>query len=169
MADTQKQQISATGTVPPHSSSDVTNTVVTTDSQANISVGNLEPPTTTKQRDRSSRKSSTTSTAQTSNGNRTQNTIPHNIGGSKRNSKEENSISMTTRLPNTTNITQSKKLFGNDKETNSSPPQSVAIVAGRKYIMVPKTNTMSISPAGGDTINGSRGTGSLTFNDMTNS
>lgn len=52
--------------------------------------------------------------------------------------------SMTTWHPPTANLTSSRSQL----DINVSPPQSIAIVAGRKYIMVPKTNLMSVSPSG---------------------
>lgn len=43
-------------------------------------------------------------------------------------------------------------------DINDKPAQSIAIVAGRKYIMVPKTALMAVSPSGdcriGDGSNG---------------
>lgn len=116
--------------------------------------GTTEP----RQRDKNARKSSTG--ANQSNSNRPQNAtnvaINAQLTANKRNSREDNSVigSMTTWVPSTATLTQSKSVFSNDNDTKSSPPQSVAIVAGRKYIMVPKTNLMSISPSGVDTING---------------
>lgn len=75
--------------------------------------------------------------------------------GSKRNSQENKRVidSITTWIPNTANLTHSKQPQDQNNE-NQSPPQSVAIIAGRKYIMVPKTNVMSISPSGLDNVNG---------------
>lgn len=52
--------------------------------------------------------------------------------------------SMTTWHPPTANLTSSRSQL----DINVTPPQSIAIVAGRKYIMVPKTNLMSVSPSG---------------------
>lgn len=51
---------------------------------------------------------------------------------------------MTTWVPPTANITQNRAQL----DIDITPPQSIAIVAGRKYIMVPKTNLMSVSPSG---------------------
>lgn len=70
--------------------------------------------------------------------------------------------------PNASNLTPiyNKRSSKDDVKVNSktdatndtSPPQSVAIVAGRKYIMVPKTNVMSITPTGVDAVNGYKNT-----------
>lgn len=122
-------------------------------------------PAPTRNEERPTRKSSTN--AQSTNKIQTQMpapTLTSNTGGtnttqsqsqSKRSAKEGSVIgSMTTWVPPTANITQSKAIFGQNNENKSPPPQSVAIVAGRKYIMVPKTNMMSISPSGVDTANG---------------
>lgn len=51
---------------------------------------------------------------------------------------------ITTWMPSSTNVTTNRS----ELDINSTPPQSIAIVAGRKYIMVPKTNLMSVSPSG---------------------
>lgn len=51
---------------------------------------------------------------------------------------------ITTWMPPTANLTTNRS----ELDINSTPPQSIAIVAGRKYIMVPKTNLMSVSPSG---------------------
>ena len=61
-------------------------------------------------------------------------------------SKENSSVigSMTTWVPPTANLTTNRSQL----DISTSPPQSIAIVAGRKYIMVPKTNLMSVSPSG---------------------
>lgn len=60
--------------------------------------------------------------------------------------KESNSVigGMTTWVPPTANVMSNRSQL--DIET--TPPQTIAIVAGRKYIMVPKTNLMSVSPSG---------------------
>lgn len=61
-------------------------------------------------------------------------------------SKENKSVigSMTTWVPPTANLISNRSQL----DISVSPPQSIAIVAGRKYIMVPKTNLMSVSPNG---------------------
>lgn len=48
----------------------------------------------------------------------------------------------------------------NEKATPSdaTPPQSVAIVAGRKYIMVPKAVPVGASPSAADAVNGFKST-----------
>lgn len=51
---------------------------------------------------------------------------------------------MTTWVPPTASLASSRSQLDSD----ATPPQSIAIVAGRKYIMVPKTNLMSVSPSG---------------------
>lgn len=51
---------------------------------------------------------------------------------------------ITPWMPATAHLTTNRA----ELNINSTPPQSIAIVAGRKYIMVPKTNLMSVSPAG---------------------
>lgn len=100
---------------------------------------------TTKQRDRSSRKSSTTGPATVlHNGSRASSTgSAAAAAAAKRNSKDDSNnlySGGSTRVPLTsTNMTQSLDA------SVTSPPQSVAIVAGRKYIMVPKMATMSVT------------------------
>lgn len=61
-------------------------------------------------------------------------------------SKENKSVigGLTTWLPPTANLISKRSQL----DISVSPPQSIAIVAGRKYIMVPKTNLMSVSPDG---------------------
>lgn len=61
-------------------------------------------------------------------------------------SKENKSVigSLTTWVPPTANLISNRSQL----DISVSPPQSIAIVAGRKYIMVPKTNLMSVSPDG---------------------
>lgn len=51
---------------------------------------------------------------------------------------------VTPWLPATASLTTNRA----DLDINSTPPQSIAIVAGRKYIMVPQTHLMSVSPSG---------------------
>lgn len=80
--------------------------------------------------------------------------------------KESNSVigSMTTWVPPTANVLSNRSQL--DIET--TPPQSIAIVAGRKYIMVPKTNLMSVSPSGEVRIGDNIGIPLPYVNDTTN-
>lgn len=73
------------------------------------------------------------------------------------NAKESVSVigSMTTWVPPTANLTTNRSELDN---VNTSPLQTIAIVAGRKYIMVPKTNLMSVSPSGEIKTNDNNGT-----------
>lgn len=61
-------------------------------------------------------------------------------------SKENKSVigGLTTWVPPTANLISNRSQL----DISIAPPQSIAIVAGRKYIMVPKTNLMSVSPSG---------------------
>lgn len=61
-------------------------------------------------------------------------------------SKENKSVigGLTTWVPPTANLISNRSQL----DISVAPPQSIAIVAGRKYIMVPKTNLMSVSPDG---------------------
>ena len=63
---------------------------------------------------------------------------------------------MTAWASPSTNITQTKAIQGQSKDPKvTSPSQSVAIIAGRKYIMVPKMSKMNApSTADSDPING---------------
>lgn len=61
-------------------------------------------------------------------------------------SKENKGVigGLTTWVPPTANLISNRSQL----DVSVSPPQSIAIIAGRKYIMVPKTNLMSVSPDG---------------------
>lgn len=72
----------------------------------------------------------------------------HNInrGGnsSNSNSTKENVVdSLTTWHYNTANISTNR----NNLNKFETPPQSIASINGRKFIIVPKTNVLSVSPS----------------------
>jgi len=57
--------------------------------------------------------------------------------------------SMTTRLPANSSVTNNDNKNNKTSitsETIKSSPQSIAVIGGRKYIVVPKTNEMCVSP-----------------------
>lgn len=93
-----------------------------------------------RQKDRSSRKSILTTTTAAVKSN-------PSVATNKR-TRDEASVAASTTL----NISNNSSIGENNI---GSTPQSVAVVAGRKYIMVPKTNKPNISPSTGvDNING---------------
>lgn len=63
--------------------------------------------------------------------------------------------SMTTWLPPTSNISTNRS--GLNKIEN--PPQTIAVLKGRKFIVVPKMNLLSVSPLGETKNNVERGAG----------
>lgn len=63
--------------------------------------------------------------------------------------------SMTTWLPPTSNISTNR--LGLNKIEN--PPQTIAVLKGRKFIVVPKMNLLSVSPLGETKNNVERGAG----------
>lgn len=70
----------------------------------------------------------------------------HNInrGGNSLNSTKENVVdSLTTWHYNTANISTNR----NNLNKFDTPPQSIASINGRKFIIVPKTNVLSVSPS----------------------
>lgn len=70
----------------------------------------------------------------------------HETTNRSNDSKDSKSVigGLTTWVPPTANLISNRSQL----DISVSPPQSIAIVAGRKYIMVPKTNLMSVSPDG---------------------
>lgn len=63
--------------------------------------------------------------------------------------------SMTTWLPPTSNISTNRSALNKIE----NPPQTIAVVKGRKFIVVPKMNLLSVSPLGETKNNVERGTG----------
>lgn len=63
--------------------------------------------------------------------------------------------SMTTWLPPTSNISTNRSGLNQMEK----PPQTIAVVKGRKFIVVPKMNLLSVSPLGETKNNVERGTG----------
>lgn len=62
---------------------------------------------------------------------------------------------MTTWLPPTSNISTNRSALNKIE----NPPQTIAVVKGRKFIVVPKMNLLSVSPLGETKNNVERGTG----------